>query len=165
MTKQQLIEDNMKLVYHIVNRQYPTYMADEDIIQTGMVGLCKAAESWNKEKGEFSTFACRCIQNEIINEFRSRKKHQGILSLDYEIDCGDGEKTTFGDFCVGDEDVQYVNIEYATDKLTPREKEVIALKHRGMNIVEVAKTLGVSKQYVWAVVRKLKLLIEQSNRN
>jgi RNA polymerase sigma factor (sigma-70 family) len=130
-----------------------------------MLGLCKAADSWDEQKGEFSTLACQCIRNEILNEFRRRKKHQGILSLDYEVDCGDGEKTTFGDFCVGDEDVQYANIEYATDQLTQRENEIIALKHSGMNIVEIGKKLGVSKQYVWKVVRKLKTLIEQSNRN
>lgn len=164
MMKQELIENNMKLVYHIVSRYYPTYINDEDIIQTGMLGLCKAAERWDEQKGEFSTWACNCVRNEIVDEFRRRKKHQGILSLDYEVDCGDGEKTTFGDFCVGDEDVQYASIEYATDQLTPRENEIIALKRRGMNTVEIGKKLGVSKQYVWWVVRKLKTLIEQSNR-
>jgi RNA polymerase sporulation-specific sigma factor len=165
MTRQQLIEDNMRLVYHIVHRHYPTYATDEDIIQTGMVGLCKAADSWDAQKGEFSTLAGKCIHNEILNEFRRRKKHQGILSLDYEVDCGDGEKTTFGDFCVGDEDVQYANIEYATDQLSTRENEIITLKRSGLNICEIGKKLGVSKQYVWKVVRKLKTLIEQSNRN
>ena len=155
----------MKLVYHIVNRYYPTYIHDEDIIQTGMLGLCKAAETWSEEKSEFSTWACKCIRNEILNEFRRRKKHQGILSLDYEVDCGDGEKTTFGDFCVGDEDVQYADIDYATDHLSPKENQIITLKQSGMSIEDIATTTGSTRQYVWKVVRKLKHLIEQSNRD
>lgn len=158
MTKQQLIEDNMNLVYHTIHKHYPNLAHDEDIIQVGMVGLCKAVEKWDEEKGALSTLACRLIRNEITNELRRRKKDMGVLSLDYEVDDGEGGSTTFGDFVVGEEDVAYFDLESITDKLTPREREVIELKRSGLNIVEVAKALGVSKQYVWQVIRKVKLL-------
>ena len=70
MTKQQLIEDNLNLVYALISREYPTYLHDEDIIQTGMLGLCKAADKWDEKRGTFSNFAWCCIRHEIIKEFK-----------------------------------------------------------------------------------------------
>lgn len=158
MNNQKLIEDNLELVYHIIHRYYPTFIGDEDIVQTGMLGLCKAAEKWDKERGIFSTYACNCIRNEIMNEFRRRKKHKGILSLDYEVTGEDGEKTTFGDLCVGDDDVLYLGIDSCYDALTDKEQEVVELKQQGVSNEEIAKTLNVNIQFVWATMRKLKLL-------
>jgi RNA polymerase sigma factor (sigma-70 family) len=160
MTKQQMIEENMKLVYHIIHRYYPTFVNDEDIVQCGMLGLCKAADKWDVEKGEFSTLACKCIRNEILQEFRRRKKHSGVLSLDYEVDDGDGERVPFGDFCVGDKDVQYVGIDSCYDRLTPKQRQVAELKHKGLPNDVIAHKLGVNVQFVWSTLRKLKALWE-----
>lgn len=157
MTKQQLIEDNMNLVYSLVSREYPTYLSDEDIIQSGMLGLCKAAEKWDESKSKFSTFAIICIRSEIQAEFRRRAKHQGILSLDYEID-NDGERTTFGDFIVGEEDVGYFDIGIALDSLTAREREIAELLTTDMEQKAIADKLGVTKQYIWKVKRKIKAM-------
>ena len=78
MTKQQLIEDNMGLVYSLILREYPTYIQDEDIIQCGMLGLCQAADKFDESKGfKFAGFAWFCIRNEIIRELNKRSKHQG----------------------------------------------------------------------------------------
>lgn len=156
LTKQQLIEDNMMLVYDLVHREYPTYIHDEDIIQCGMLGLCKAAEKWDESKSKFSTFAIICIRSEIQMEFRKRAKHQGILSLDYEVDNGEGGTCTFGDYLVGEEDVSYFDIGINLNCLTDREKEVAELLTSGMNQVDAAKKLGVSRQYIWQVKRKIK---------
>ena len=158
MTKQQLIEDNLKLVYHVVHRDYPTYASDEDIIQCGMLGLCKAADKFDESKSKFSTFACKCIKNEIALEFRKRAKHQGILSLDYEVDGEDGEKSTFGDFIIGDEDVGYVDISINLSKLKPREKQVYELCKTGMSYADMGRELGISRQAVWKITRKLRAL-------
>ena len=158
MTKQQLIEDNMMLVYDLVHREYPTYVRDEDIIQCGMLGLCKAADKWDETKSKFSTFAIICIRTEIQAEFRKRAKHQGVLSLDYEVDNGEDGTCSFGDYVVGEEDVGYVDIGVNLDSLTDREKEVAELLTSGLCQVEVAEKLGVSKQYIWKVKRKIKAM-------
>ena len=103
MMKNKLIEDNMSLVYFIINKYYPTYITDEDIVQAGMLGLCKAGDTWNEDKGAFSTYAAICIRNNIRMEFRGRGKHQGVLSLDYELpETEDGAIITLGDM-VADE--------------------------------------------------------------
>lgn len=165
MMKQQMIEDNINLVYHIINQYYPTYMYDEDIIQSGMVGLCKAVDLWDEEKSKFSTFAAKCIRNEIIQEFRSRNKHKGILSLDYEVHDKDGEKVSFGDFCVGDEDVDYVDLDYIYDEMTEEEIRICKLKQSGLSACEISKQVGKSYNFVCRVIRKFKILWGYANGN
>lgn len=81
MDKNKLIEDNMNLVYYLISRYYPTFIKDEDLIQCGMVGLCKAANSSNAIKYKFSTYASACILNEIKSEFIRRKKYAKEESL------------------------------------------------------------------------------------
>jgi len=122
-----------------------------------MLGLCYAAEKWDKNKSAFSTFATFCIRNEIRQEFRRRAKHQGILSLDYEVD-NEGERTTFGDFIPGDEDVAYFDIGIDLGSLTAREREIAELLTIGMEQKAIVDKLGVTKQYVWKVKRKIKAL-------
>ena len=79
--KQKFIEENMKLVYVIIREYYPTFISDEDIIQCGMIGLCKAANKWEK-RGKFSSFARKIILDEIRNELRYRNKFSVEVSLD-----------------------------------------------------------------------------------
>lgn len=160
--KQKLIEDNMNLVYALVSREYPTYLHDEDIIQTGMVGLCKAAGKWDESKAKFSDFAWYCIRYEIIKEFKRRARHQGILSLDYEVDT-DGVKGTLGDTIVGDEDVAYVDVEVNSCRMNKTERKIYDLLVSGLQPREVAKKLNITPQFVYATRRKLRLLRSKSN--
>lgn len=147
MNRQQLIEDNIKLVYLIVSKEYPTFFNDEDIIQSGMVGLCLAAEKWDETKSKFSTYAGQCIRNEIRREFQKRKKYGNPLSLDKSVK-NDGDDCTFADFIIGNEDVDYVDFESFYDVLTPREKEVISLLQEGYKEKEIANKLQLARQVV-----------------
>lgn len=162
MKKQQLVEDNMNLVYSLVSKEYPTYLNDEDIIQCGMLGLCKAAENWDEHKSKFSTYAWKCIRNEINMEFRKRMKHQGVLSLDYETNDSEGGRSTFGDCIVGDEDVRYFDTEIKS--ITAREQQVVDLYAVKQSYQDVATELGVSQQYVWKTMRKVRALLALTDR-
>ena len=154
MTKQQLIEDNMNLVYSVIHKEYPTYLSDEDIVQCGMLGLVKAADKWDESKAKFSTFAYTCISNEIKREFRRRMKYQGTLSLDYELNGEDG-RSTLGELIVGDEDV--VCCEVNTDSLTDRELQILELLQKGLSQSDIARRIGVTRQAVWAAMRKIRI--------
>jgi RNA polymerase sigma factor (sigma-70 family) len=148
----------MNLVYSFIAKEFPKHIGDEDLIQCGMVGLCNAADKWDESKSEFSTFAWMCIRHEILREFRSRKKHYGVLSLDYEINIGDGERTPVGETMVGEEDIDYVDTEDFLAKLTPVQKQVFLLKKQGVKDTEIAQTLGVSVTMVGTIRRKLQAL-------
>lgn len=83
--KQKLIEHNMRLVAHIVKKYSSTYEAD-DLISVGCIGLIKAINSFEVEKGAtLSTYAARCIENEILMLMRANKKHQAVDSLDESV--------------------------------------------------------------------------------
>ena len=157
MTKQQLIEDNMGLVYSLILREYPTYIQDEDIIQCGMLGLCQAADKFDESKGfKFAGFAWFCIRNEIIRELNKRSKHQGVLSLDYEYTDKFGEKFPYSDLIVGDEDVMY--IDDCEHQLTPLQKQIVSLLKKGVKSKEIARVLGTTTQNVSYTRRKIRLL-------
>ena len=79
--KKQFIEKNIDLVYFVVNKYYPSFSKDEDIVQCGMVGLCNAVEKWEK-KGKFSSYATKCILNEIRRELKDRAKRKVEISLE-----------------------------------------------------------------------------------
>lgn len=162
---QQLVENNINLVYFVINKHYPTFRQDEDIIQCGKLGLCQAANTWDDEKGAFSTYATRCIINEIIDEFNKRKKHTGTLSLDYETNESEGETKRFGDIIVGDEDVDCVGMTYkwVYEKLTPFEKQILKMLSTGMSKEEIASQLGVNKVAVLKRIRKIKKLWRKTN--
>ena len=156
-----MIEDNMNLVYWLIHKQYPDCIKDEDIVQCGMLGLCKAAEMWDETKCKFSTFATVCIKNEILQEFRRRSKHQGILSLDLRQNSGGdcpGNKHTLLDHIVGDEDVAYDHaLDINVSHLTTREERVFNLFRSGMTQSEIAAELNISRQAVWNVMRKIRV--------
>lgn len=158
MMKQQLIEDNMNLVYHIVHRYYPTYVSDEDIVQSGMMGLCKAADTWESEKSEFSTYACRCILNEIRKEFYNRCRHKDVWSLDYPITDEEGGSTTTGDLTVGAEDVEFVDEEPFYEQLRSYEKQIVDYKRIGFTSREIAEKIGFHPESVRNILRRLKYL-------
>jgi RNA polymerase sporulation-specific sigma factor len=157
MNKDNLILENMKLVYYLISKYYPTFIGDEDLQQVGMLGLCKAANTWNEEKSKFSTYASKCILNEINFEFKRRKKHNGVLSLDKELGVEDGAMKTFGDLIVGEDDVGFVDYKGFLATLSDRQKDVLELSERGFDTDDIADMLDVSTQSVNASKRQIKL--------
>ena len=146
----------MRLVYQVIKQHYPTLTYDDDIVQAGMLGLCKAAEKWDEKRGKFSSFAWKCIRNTISLELRYRNKHKGILSLDYEYDDDEDGTTTLQDTIVGDKDIAFSEFSDFAETLKPNQLKIIDLRQRGLSIEEVAKQLGCSRQNVWGCLRLVK---------
>ena len=157
MTKHQLIEDNMNLVYFVIRRYYPKHITNEDIIQLGMVGLCKAAEKYEPDKGQFSTYATKCIRTEICQEFRRWSKRVDTLSLNYEYGGKyigkDDESIALQNILVGDTDVDYVDYKYFYSKLTPLQQKIFELKQYGLNNAEVGREIGYCREYIGQQMR------------
>lgn len=77
----ELITKNMKLVYHIIRKDYPQYFHDEDVISAGMLGLVEAANRYDQTKGRFSSFASHRIIGAIKDELFNRERNKAV-SLD-----------------------------------------------------------------------------------
>ena len=85
--RQLLILHNLRLVAHIVRKYYSTVKNQEDLVSIGTIGLVKAVDTFNVDNGtRFATYAAKCIQNEILMNFRSQKKHSSEISINETID-------------------------------------------------------------------------------
>ena len=77
-----LIEHNLRLVAHVVKKYQGTGEDTDDLISIGTIGLIKAVTTFNPQKASrLSTYAARCIENELLMYFRAKKKHSKEVSL------------------------------------------------------------------------------------
>lgn len=159
MDKDKLITDNINLVYYVLHKYYPYSIADEDLIQAGMVGLCVAAERYKKDLGKFSGYAVKGIRNYMNLELKNRKKFANQISLSTEVKPGEGEdgEITLEDILPGDEGIDFVDSDTYLSELTEIEKRVVEMRRLGYTPRDISAELGVSRQMVYKICRKIKL--------
>ncbi len=159
-----LIEHNLRLVAHIVRKYYSQGENSEDLISVGTVGLIKAVDSFDVKNGaRFATYGAKCIQNEILMFFRSRKKTQNEVSINETIDTDrDGNPLTYMDIIrcedtIADDIYNKTRLERAIScintVLDQREREIILLRYgiggaKSLTQRETAERLGISRSYV-----------------
>lgn len=166
-----LIEHNLRLVAHIVKKFDNTGEDLEDLISIGTIGLIKAIESFQPNKGtKLATFAARCIENEILMHLRSLKKTRKDVSLHDPIGTDkEGNEITLIDILGTemDEVIDKVQLKIEKSKiyrnlgiLDDREKEVVigrfGLEAGGEERTqrEIAKELGISRSYVSRIEKR-----------
>lgn len=140
------------------------------MVSIGTIGLIKAVNTFDIDKNiRLSSYASRCIENEVLMYFRNSKKSAQDMSLDDAIDSdSDGNKLTLMDIMSVEEDfVDNLDIKIKSEKLktyidkylTPREKLVITLRYGldgndPLTQREIAKKLNISRSYVSRIERK-----------
>lgn len=95
-----LSKHNVRLVLSEVTRRFKLVEYDKkELVAIGNVGLVNAIKTFDKSKNiEFSTYAVRCIDNQILMFLRKIKKHNNVDSLDKIISYNkDGEKLKLKD--------------------------------------------------------------------
>ena len=159
-----LVEHNLRLVVYIAKRFESTGIGLEDLISIGTIGLIKAIDSFDSENGaRFATYAAKCLQNEILMYFRSRKKLSLEVSISETIDTDkEGAPLTYSDIISVDDTIaddldlklKSQRVRMLVDRvLDPREREIIVLRY-GLNGKkpitqrETAEMLGISRSYV-----------------
>lgn len=162
--REKLIHHNMRLVAHIVKKYYASGVDQDDLISIGTIGLIKAIDSFDSRNGaRFATYAAKCLQNEILMHFRSRKKLSYEVSISETIDTDkDGAPLTYSDIISVDDTIaedldrklqSRRVVEIVARILEPREREIIVLRY-GLNGKkpitqrETAELLGISRSYV-----------------
>ena len=80
--RNKLVEHNLRLVAHIIKKYYTQTEETDDLISIGTIGLIKGINTYRRDRGvRLTSYASRCIENEILMFFRSRRKCAGELSL------------------------------------------------------------------------------------
>lgn len=81
--QQKLVLDNQNLVYHVI-KQLHLYHKLEDYLDVGIIGLCKAAQTFKSENNsKFSTYACICIRNNILMEIRNENRQCDAYAISF----------------------------------------------------------------------------------
>ena len=83
-----------RIVAHIAKKYYASFGDQDDLISIGTIGLIKAVNSFDSEKqARFSTYASRCIENELRMQFRKVRRTPTALSLQDPLDNQEGGLT------------------------------------------------------------------------
>ena len=179
--REQLILHNMRLVAHVTKKYSVNEDESEEHISIGTVGLIKAVSSFKADYGSrFATYAIRCIENEILMYYRSKKKTKSDVSLFEPIGTDkEGNQIQLMDVIENDDIDVSNNIlkNESIDKLNKYIKEVLSereyyilvqryglLGHEEMTQRQIAKILGISRSYVSRIEKraldKLKKVLE-----
>ncbi len=178
-----LIEHNLRLVAHIVKKYEHRNEDSDDLISIGTIGLIKGIDSFSNKHGtKLTTYAARCIENEILMYFRSDKKNNKNISINEsvgydkdgnEISFLDILKTPKPDFALDIHNKNNLNLLKDYFKvLTDREKEII-IKRYGLDgndevtQKEIAKKFNISRSYVSRIEKRAltKMLREYLKNN
>ena len=167
--KDKLITHNMRLVAHMV-KKYSGSAETDDLISVGSIGLIKAVNTYEPEKGALATFAARCIENEILMLLRSNKKHKNDVYLSDSVGTDkDGNQLTLIDLLYEKDDVVLEKVDKGVEQekflrfirknLSKREFTVLTLRYGlngGKNYAqrEVAVLLKISRSYVSRIETK-----------
>lgn len=165
-----LIEHNLRLVAHVVKKYYASREDQDDLISIGTIGLIKAVSSFDPDKNiRLATYACRCIENEILMYFRTLRKQSQEVSLSEPIDSdSDGNAISLLDVISCEDDMlEQVELSdrhqllyrYLEESLEPREREILFLRYGltgrpPLPQREVAQVCGISRSYVSRIEKK-----------
>ena len=168
--KEILIEKNLRLVAHIIKKYYGTQSEQDDLVSIGTIGLIKAINTFDMNKNiKLSSYASRCIENEILMHFRNAKKSAQDISLNETIDTDkDGNPLTLLDIMsVDDNIIDNLDLklnskklgQFIREELNEREQKIIVLRYgldgkEAMTQKSVAKMLGISRSYVSRIETK-----------
>ena len=165
-----LVERNLRLVAHIAKKYQNVDEDIEDLISIGCIGLIKAVDTFDAGKGRLATYACRCIDNELLMLLRSKKKTAREVSL-FEPIGQDKEGNEIHLVDVIEQHQQDVVERLMLDsnikkmlslldmRLDAREKEILILRYgiggvREMTQNEIGNRMGISRSYVSRIEKK-----------
>ena len=171
-----LIERNLRLVAHIAKKYQNVDEDMEDLISIGTIGLIKAISSFDAGKGKLSTYASRCIDNELLMLLRSKKKSSREVSLFEPIGTDkEGNEINLLDIIEHEQEDVTEQMELCDnikkmagllDKvLTDREREIIFLRYglaTGKEVTqrEIGELLHISRSYVSRIEKKALLKLQ-----
>ena len=162
--RQELVEHNMRLIVHIARKYKIPGCTFDDLISIGAIGLIKAVRSYDmRASTSLSTYAARCIENEILMCLRQSRKQQSDISLSEPLGTDrEGNAVSFSDLLgtppdlVEDEVRRRITlgkVRQALPTLPERERTVLTLRYGIKDGVvhpqhEIAELLGISRSYV-----------------
>lgn len=158
------IEENTPLVYYIIRKYFPTFIHDDDIMQSGLIGLWKSLINFDSTKNiKFATFATKVIMNDINMEIRKRRKSRLDISM-YTSVSGTSDDNDLGiydsmsDNLSGVHDYSTYELEQClrSDKFTEKERTVLVYKYRGYTKKKIGDKMGISQPQISRIEKNIR---------
>ncbi|WP_273398748.1 RNA polymerase sporulation sigma factor SigK [Traorella massiliensis] len=164
-----LIEHNLRLVAHIVKKYDIKKMDKDDLISVGTIGLIKAIDTFKLESGhKLTTYAARCIENEILMALRVNQKHSQTVSLNETIQKDNDDSLSLIDCLASNEEdvidtfMKKENIQKMMSHfkiLDEREKDILMKRyglfnHEEMTQKAIAQEYNISRSYVSRIEKR-----------
>ena len=178
--RDRLISHNLRLVAHVVKKYYAVGGSD-DLISIGTIGLIKAVDTFRPQMGKkLTTYASRCIENEILMYLRKNRNSFQEVSLNEPIaNEKDGSEITLLDAIAAPQQrsvVERIQLEQELKQLRRylpllEERELLVLEKRfGLNgrkeqtQKEIAQELNISRSYVSRIEKRAFLKLYKAFR-
>ena len=134
-----LVEHNLRLVVYIARKFENTGIGIEDLISIGTIGLIKAINTFKPDKNiKLTTYASRCIENEIFDVYSQSVNQRSELSIDEPLNTDwDGNKLLLSDVIGIDadsvsrgieDDEERRTVSAAVARLDERDRRIIMLR-------------------------------------
>lgn len=169
--RDRLIKHNLRLVAHIVKKYYQSSVEKDDLMSIGTIGLIKAVQSFSKEKQvRFSTYASKCIDNEVLMYMRKIKQSENNIYLEDNIDNEDKstgklkikdsvqDSFQLEEYCENQE-IKNEVLKAVLHKLDARQRQIIIMRYglfgnQPQTQQQVCKVLNISRSYVSRIEKK-----------
>lgn len=171
-----LIRHNLRLVAHIAKKYFSAAASQEDMVSIGCIGLIKAVDTYDACRArKFSSYASRCIENELRMELRRRRREGTTVSLQEPLEGGgDGAPLTLADTLQDDADMaqecenrsEWAQLRRYVQTLPPRERRVLALRYglgggAPLTQQQTAEQLKISRSYVSRLEKRALTVLQQ----
>lgn len=157
--KEQVVLNNTGMV-GLILKSLNLNPLDDDLFSVGLIGLVKAINTFNPDKGvKFTTYATPIIRNEILMTFR-KNRIIPLFSLDepYQLENGDlvnlSEAIADGGR-LEEEAIANMQTEQMFSNLSDREKKIISLRMDGKTQMEISKICGISQTQVSRITKSI----------
>ncbi|MCR5663882.1 MAG: RNA polymerase sporulation sigma factor SigK [Oscillospiraceae bacterium] len=167
--RNKLVEHNLRLVSHIMKKYYAQTDDLDDLLSIGTIGLIKGIDSYRSERGvRLATYCSRCIENEILMYFRSRRKASADVSLSEALEGDEDGNLSMMDVLASDDDLADSIGDrelcrslrtLVTKTLSEREATIVKLRYglgggEALTQKQTADRIGVSRSYVSRLEKK-----------
>ena len=131
--KNKLVEHNIKLVIYRINNNFKNVEYEKkELISIGVIGLIKAINGFDlNKKNKFSSYATKCIDNEILMFLRARKRDIKTDSLETPVK-DEGNEITLKDVLTDGNDIKDEYEDKEVKKIIRKDIELLSEPEREM---------------------------------
>lgn len=177
----ELIRENINLIHIIIKKNYPHVKQDsyeyEDMFSDGLYGMYKAAINFKIDRGcKFSTFANKCILNQINMSYRYSKKHKNLISLYTSVQNLNGKNSDRDEIflldCIEDTSDTYFPIKqkiFVTAlknsllELPEKDQKLFTMRYiQKLKQREISVELGITQSSISRMLQRINLRLKRS---